>query len=89
MAQETHLALCQIDAGGVLKQLYQHVVAVDLQNTAVADVAVGELDLTQLVVSDAFYSFTSISGPVTSDMVLYSFSTLFLLLPDQLMKGIL
>ena len=57
VAQETHLALCQIDAGGVLKQLYEHVVAVDLQNTAVADVAVGELDLTQLVVSDAFYSF--------------------------------
>ena len=56
VAQETNLALCQVDTGGVLKQLYQHVVAVDLQNTAVTDIAVGQFNLSQFVISDAFYS---------------------------------
>ena len=55
MSQEADPGLGQIDAGGALKQLDHGGVAVDLQHLAAADRAVGELDLTQLVVGDALY----------------------------------
>ncbi len=53
MAQKTHLAAFKVYAGGVFKELYQRVGAVDLQNLAAAALAGGQLYFAQLVVLDA------------------------------------
>ena len=55
VAGEAHLGLGQVQSCRGLKELYQHVTAVDLQDTATADFAIGKLDLTQLVVLDTLH----------------------------------
>ena len=50
---ETHLGFRQVQPGGGVEQLYQHVAPVDLQHAATAHLAVRQLDFTQLVVLDA------------------------------------
>ena len=55
MAQEADFGVPEVDAGGGFKQLHNGLVAVDLQHLAAAAGAVGQLDLAQLVVSDALY----------------------------------
>ena len=52
-AQEANLRLAQVDTGGGLEELDNCLVAVDLQHLAAADLAVGQLNLAQFVVSDA------------------------------------
>ena len=54
VAEEADLGFGQVDALRRLKQLHDSLVALDLKDLAAADFAVGELDLAQLVVSDAF-----------------------------------
>ena len=55
MAQKAHLGVGQVDAGRGLEELDDGIFAVDLQHLAVADVAIGQLDLSQLVVGDALH----------------------------------
>ena len=55
VAQEADLGLGQVDALGGLEQLNNSLVAFHLKHLAAADLAVGELDLAQLVVGDAFH----------------------------------
>ena len=50
--QEADLGAAQVDAGGRLEQLDNSLVTVDFQNLTAADLAVGQLDLTQFVVGD-------------------------------------
>ena len=64
VAQEAHLGLLQVDAGGGLEQLHHGVVAVDLQHLAAADGAVGQLDLAQLVIGDAGHAAHHHQGAV-------------------------
>ena len=53
VAEEADLGLGQVDALRGLEQLDDGLVALDLQHLAAADLAVGELQLAQLVVGDA------------------------------------
>ena len=53
VAQEADLGLGQVDALRGLEQLHDRLVALDLQHLAAAGLAVGQLDLAQLVVGDA------------------------------------
>ncbi len=53
MAQEADLGILEVDARGGVEELDHGGVAVDLQHLAVADLAIGQLDLRQLVVGDA------------------------------------
>ncbi len=57
MAQKTNLAAGQIDAGGGVKELYQHIGAVYLQHLAAAKFPVGQLNFPQLVIGDTVYVF--------------------------------
>ena len=54
MAEEADLRLGKVYALRRFEQLYDSLVAFDLEDFAAADFAVGELKLAQLVVSDAF-----------------------------------
>ena len=61
--QEPDLGLGQIDARRAFKQLDQRVVALDLQNLAAADLAVRQLDFSQLVIGDVFHVPDQHQGP--------------------------
>ena len=63
VAQEADLAVLQVDACGVFKQLHDGGIAVALQNLAVAHFAVRQLQLGQLVVGDALDVFDDHQRP--------------------------
>ena len=63
MAQEADLAVLQVDAGRVFKQLHDGGIAAALQNLAVPDLAVRQLQLGQLVVGDALDVFDDHQRP--------------------------
>ena len=54
VAKEANLGLREVDALRAFKQLHDRRIALDLKHLAAADFAVGQLDLGQLVVGDAF-----------------------------------
>ena len=54
MAKEANLGLRKVDALRGLKQLDDSLVALDLKHLAAADISVGQFDLGQLIISDAF-----------------------------------
>ncbi len=62
VAEEADLRVAQIDARGVLEQLHDGAVAVDLQHLAAADGAVVELDFAQLVIGDALHLINDHQG---------------------------
>ena len=54
MAKKANLGLRKVDALRGLKQLDDSLVALDLKHLAAADISVGQFDLGQLIISDAF-----------------------------------
>ena len=54
MAKEANLGLCKVDALCGLEKLNDCLVALDLKHLAAADISVGQFDLGQLIISDAF-----------------------------------
>ena len=63
MAQEADLAVLQVDAGGIFKQLDNGGIAVALEDLAVPDLAVRQLQLGQLVVGNALDVFDDHQRP--------------------------
>ena len=63
VAQEADLAVLQVDASGVFKQLDDGGIAVALEDLAVPDLAVRKLELCQLVVGDALDVFDDHQRP--------------------------
>ena len=63
VAQEADLAVLQVDAGGIFKQLDDGSIAVAFQNLAVANFAVRQLQLGQFVVGDALDVFDDHQRP--------------------------
>ena len=55
VSRKTHLGLRQIESGGGVEKLHQHVPSVDLQNAAPTHLAVRQFNLAQFVVLDALH----------------------------------
>ena len=62
VAEEADLGLGQVDALRGLEELYDGLVALDLEHLAASYLAVGQLDLAQLVIGDALDVFDHHQG---------------------------
>ncbi len=56
-AQETYFTVGEVDSGVGLVQLNQRISSIDLQNLAAAFLAVGKLDLSQLIIGNILHTF--------------------------------